>query len=272
MKRYKLIVSDFDGTLRASDGGVSAGNAAAIRKFIESGGVFAICTGRMPDSILPHAKKLGLEGPIVAYQGAYIEDIATGKTVRDRRIANEDAVRICAFLQQGGGHVHVYDGDTLYINRDDDFRRWYESICNVRGVLTPQDVAAVVREKHIEPHKILAVCAAEERDALFAEAERRFGAEFYVTTSTDNLVEVVSRGCDKGDALRYLAAHYGVPVEESIGIGDNHNDLPLVQAAGLGVAIGNAVKALKDAADVIAPCCDEDGVGYIVRKYGLGEE
>lgn len=270
-KQYRLIVSDFDGTLRSRSGGVSEGNAEAIREYIGRGGIFALCTGRMPNSIVPHAERLGLNGPIAAYQGALIRDIRTGEIMRDCRIPCEDAVRICRVLQEGGAHLHVYDGDTLYVNKDDDFRRWYEEVCCVRGILTPPEIDKTVAGRGISPHKIIVVCDAADRAAVFAAAEAEFGRDFYITTSTENLVEVVSRGCDKGDALRFLAGYYGVPVEQTIGIGDNHNDLPLVQAAGLGVAVGNAAESLKRAADVVSPRCEEDGVGYIVRKYGLGE-
>lgn len=75
MLRYKLIASDFDGTLRRSDGTVSEETKRVVNEFISRGGIFAICTGRMTLSILPHARALGLKGLLVAYQGGVIRDI-----------------------------------------------------------------------------------------------------------------------------------------------------------------------------------------------------
>ena len=131
-----------------------------------------------------------------------------------------------------GRHIHVYDGDDFYVNRDDDFRRWYEQACAVRGILTPEDIAATVRDKNISPHKIIAVSPPEERAAVLAALQQKFGERFYVTTSMEYLVEIVCKGSDKGGALEYLCGHYGIPLAEAIAVGDNYNDLPMVRKAG----------------------------------------
>lgn len=269
--RYKLIVSDFDGTLRGRDGGVSSETIKTVKKYVDEGGIFALCTGRMPKSILPYARQLGLKGLVVAYQGAVIEDIDSGKLVRDGRIPVFDAVEMCEFMQKNGWHIHVYDNDDLYVNMDDDFRAWYEKACNVRGILTPFDISTVVQEKNISPHKVIVICPAEQRRGVLSALTKRYGDRYYVTSSTDNLVELVQRGCDKGGALSYLAQHYGIPLAQTIAIGDNLNDLPMVRAAGLGVAVENGEKLLKQEADFITRSCNEDGVAYVIKKFGLGE-
>lgn len=269
--QYKLIVSDFDGTLRRSEGGVSQGSLEAVEKYVQAGGIFALCTGRMPFSILPYARQLGLKGLVAAFQGAVIDEVATGKRVRDGRMENADALRICRFLESNGWHIHVYDGDVLYINMDDEFRALYEKTCNVRGVLTPQKISQTVEEKNIRPHKIIVMVPAEERDEVFNKTVRELGEDFYVTSSTENLVEIVRKGCDKGGAVRFLADYYGVPLSQTIAIGDNYNDLPMLRAAGLGVAVENGEEVLKREAKFVTRSCDKDGVAYVIRKFGLGE-
>lgn len=272
MLPYRLIVSDFDGTLRRTAGGISDENLSAVEKYTEAGGVFALCTGRMPISILPYARQLGLKGLIASYQGALITDIESGTVVRDGRIPVSDAVRICLFLQKSGLHIHVYDGDVLYVNKDDEFRKWYEKACNVRGGLTPFAISKVVEEKGISPHKIVVVCESEVRDEILESVERAFGDRFYTTTSTENLVEIVMQGCDKGGALRYLADYYHIPIEQTVAVGDNYNDLPMLKAAGLGVAVENGEEDLKKQAGFVTKSCDDDGVAYVIRKFGFGEK
>ena len=269
--QYRLIVSDFDGTLRRTEGGVSEGNVRAIADFAAAGGIFALCTGRMAASIRPYAKELDLCGLIAAYQGAIIEEIGSGKLVRDMRIPNAQAIVVCRALEKSGYHIHVYDGDKFYCNREDGLLRQYESICGVKAIIEPE-ISAAVAEKGICPHKILIMCAPQERAKAYSEIRNRFGGELYVTTSSEYLVEIVVRGSDKGGALDYLAAHYGIPLSQTVAIGDNINDLPMIEKAGLGVAVENAEQALKDAADFITRSCDEDGVAYVIRKFGLGEE
>lgn len=270
--KYKLIVSDFDGTLRRTEGGVSQTNAQSIRRYVEAGGVFALCTGRMMSSILPYARQLGLKGLVAAYQGAIIQDVESGKILRDHRIAWQDAAEICVYLQNYDYHIHVCDGDNFYVNKDDEALAAYEKICAVRGIVAKQPLSELVRERKISPHKILIMCEAEDRSAVLSGVCGRFGGRFYITTSTDNLVEIVANGSDKGGALKFLAEHYGIPLSETIAIGDNFNDLPMIRAAGLGVAVENGENELKKQADFVTRTCDEDGVGYVIRKFGLGEE
>ena len=269
--QYKLIVSDFDGTLRRSEGGVSEETIETVRRYTDAGGTFALCTGRMPKAILPCAHQLGLSGLVGAYQGAVIEEIGSGKLVRDGRIPTDDAIKICTFMQENGWHIHVYDGDDLYINMDDDFRAWYEKTCNVRGILTQFDISATVREKNISPHKIVIMCPAEERKFALDSLESRFGEKYYVTTSSENLVEIVKKGCNKGGVITFLAQYYGIPLSQTIAIGDNLNDLPMLRAAGLGVVVENGEEELKKEADFITRSCDSDGVAYVIKKFGLGE-
>lgn len=269
--QYKLIVSDFDGTLRGRGGDISEINIQAINDFDRAGGIFALCTGRMPSSILPYARKLHLRGLLASYQGAVIQDIASGEFVRDGRIPWQDAAEICGHLQSLDAHIHVYDGNIFYVNKDDSFRLWYERACSVRGVLTPFDISEVVREKKISPHKIIVVCPAEERENILADVTLHYGSRFYVTTSMENLVEIVMCGSDKGGALRYLASHYNIPLSQTIAIGDNYNDMPMILAAGLGVAVENGEEALKERADFVTRACDDNGVAYVIRKFGLGE-
>ena len=269
--QYRLIVSDFDGTLRRTEGGISEGNVRAVAEYVETGGVFALCTGRMASSIRPYAKELGLKGLLAAYQGAIIEDIESGKFVRDMRIPCEQAADVCLRLEKEHYHIHVYDGDRFYSNKADGLLREYERICGVKAEIA-ENIAEEVEKYGICPHKILVMCAPEEREKAYSFAEREFGSELYVTTSSEFLVEIVRKGSDKGGALEYLANHYGIPLSQSVAVGDNINDLPMIQKAGLGVAVENGEKALKEAADFVTRTCDEDGVAYVIRKFGLGEE
>ena len=272
MLRYKLVASDFDGTLRHTDGSVSEETKRTVRSFVAAGGIFALCTGRMTSSILPYAQEMGLRGLIVAYQGGSVCDIASGKVLRDERIPNEDAAEICRFLESGANHIHVYDGDRFFVNADDVFRSMYERVCRVRGILTGLHISQTVGEEGIAANKIVAMCLPDKRDALLKSCSSMFGERYYVTSSMEQMVEIAPKGADKGSALAFLASHYKIPLPETIGCGDNFNDLPLIRAAGLGVAVGNAVPELKAAAGFVTKTCDEDGVAYAIRKFALGEE
>lgn len=269
--KYRMIVSDFDGTLGRSEGGISEGNIRAIQQYTENGGVFALCTGRMISSILPYTRELGLKGPVTAYQGAFICEAEDGKVLRDIRIDCAEAIEICEFLQSNDYHIHVYDGNDFYVNKKDFFLDSYERICKVTGIVTPFQISERVRKDGIRPQKILVMCSPEEKIKVFEQLQERYGKRYDVTTSSDFLVEITANGCDKGSAVRFLADYYGIPLKQIIAVGDNCNDVPMLKTAGLGVAVENAVKEAKEAAHFVTKHCDADGVAYVIKKFGLGE-
>ena len=271
IKKYPLIVSDFDETLRNDEGTISPENAEAIRKYIAAGGIFAICTGRMMTSILPHAESLRLDSLLVGYQGALILDLKSGKYLRDEHMSVKEAVRVCRTLEKTGLHIHVYDRDKFYVNADDGLLAAYERICKVKGKIVTSGMADFVVQNGIQPQKILAMVEPEQKAAVFEKTAQLLGEDFYVTTSAGALVEITKKGCDKGSAVRFLADYYRVPIEDVIAIGDNINDIPMIEAAGLGVAVGNAVQPLKDAADEATLTNNQNAVAHIIEKYGMGE-
>ena len=86
------------------------------------------------------------------------------------------------------------------------------------------------------------------------------------------MVEVTSRAYSKGTAVKFMADYYGVPIERTIAAGDSLNDLPMLQAAGLGLAVKNADEALKDKAQSFPFTNDEDAIGKIIETYGFAKE
>ena len=83
------------------------------------------------------------------------------------------------------------------------------------------------------------------------------------------LVELSPKGDDKGEALKFIAGHYNIPAESTVAIGDNLNDLPMIKAAGTGIAVANAVEEFKAFSDDVCPSCDDGGVADVIKKYGL---
>lgn len=270
--KYRLIVSDFDGTLRRSGGSVSEYTKEAIRDFRADGGIFAICTGRMLASILPIARSLALEGLVVAYQGNVIADIGTGEILLQKGLSCEDAVKICRHMEEMQVHIHVYTDQCFYSNRADDALREYESIVGVKGVVIEEEpLSKLLERERPTVIKLMAMVDATEKLQCYTALNAAFGDEFYVTYSAANLVEITAKDCNKGTALLYLCKHYNIPVEQSIALGDNFNDAPMVEAAGLGVAVENAGEELKAVADYITASNNEDGVAKVIRRFGLGE-
>ena len=269
--RYPLFLSDFDGTLVRADGTISERNKNAIARYRAAGGIFAVCTGRMLTSIVPRLRELGLgDGLAVAFQGATIADLATGKLLKDEGFSEEDALKVVRLLEAEGVHIHIYTVDALYSNRDDELLRVYEEICRVRRTAVVEKLSAFIKERHPRVVKALAMVEPEKKADLAARLSAALGDKFFVTCSSDWLVEVMPAGQDKAAAVGFLSKYYHVPREKIAAIGDQLNDLPLLRAAGGRFAVENAEEELKSQATVV-PSCEEDGVAYAIENFAMGD-
>ena len=270
---YRLIVSDFDGTLVRQDGTVSERNIKAINNYIEAGGIFAISTGRVPAGILPQARKLGLKGLVSCCQGTVILDIESGKILFDRRLSFETTLAACRKMEEMGLHIHAYDLWVYYSNADDGMLKGYEKITGVKAKLVlDRKLSEFIEEKGLRAYKLLAMVEPEDSERTIAELSAANLPDCAVTKSSPFLAEVVNDKCSKGSAVLFLAEHYGIEIEKTVGIGDNYNDMPMIEAAGLGAAVGNAEDALKQRADYICENTNEtDAVAEVIEKFGFSD-
>ncbi len=274
--KYPLIVSDFDGTLVNADGTITKENKQAIAAYIEAGGIFAISTGRLPSGILPRAKELGLQGLVCCCQGSIILDIQTEEVLLAGKLPQKSTVAACKRLETLGLHIHAYDLWTFYCNIDDKYLRLYEQLTGTTGnLVTDKPLSQFLEEKGLQAYKLLAMVDPKDCERFMKEMEK--DVESYegcaLTRSGDFLLEVVQKEYSKGTAVEFLAKRYGIPIEKTIAVGDQHNDIPMLEKAGLGIAVANADGVLKEYADVVCNCTNEESaIAAIIEKYGFEEE
>lgn len=270
---YPLIVTDFDGTLVKADGTISEETKNSITEFIQNGGHFVISTGRMPAGILPRARELGLKGMLSCGQGSVILDIETKQTVFESRLPNKTAVDICKKMESLGLHIHVYTLWDYYSNMDDEALKFYENVVKSKALLvTDQPISKFVEKENIEPYKIMAMVYPEDNERIIQEMEKENFPNCYVTRSNAMLVELGNSNNSKGTAVTYLAKHYGIPLEKTIAVGDQINDLPMLGVAGLGLAVKNADPALKERVTTLDYTNEEDALKEVIKKYGYEKD
>ncbi|MBQ7831438.1 MAG: HAD family phosphatase [Clostridia bacterium] len=266
---YPLIVTDFDGTLVKEDGTISEITKRSITEYIQNGGHFVISTGRMPAGILPRARELGLKGMLSCGQGAVILDIDTKQTVFESRLPNKTAVAICKKMESLGLHIHVYTLWEYYSNMDDDALKDYENVVKSKAiVVTEQPISEYVEKENIEPYKIMAMVYPEDNERILNAMKAENFPNCYVTRSNAMLVELGNANNSKGTAVTYLAKHYGIPLEKTIAVGDQINDLSMLEVAGLGLAVKNADQALKERVITLDYTNEEDALKEVIEKYG----
>ena len=266
-----LIVSDFDGTLIDDKQRILPKVRASIEEYVAAGGIFAVCTGRMMRSILPQVRALGLKGLVIAYQGTMIAEIESGKLIKAGGMDAKSVAEICRHLEELDQAVNIYNGDDMYTNvpKSNKYLRQYERIVGVEAIPVEGKISDFVEQKGMFCQKVLSLVKEENRDWLYNELNSRLGDRFDVTCSATVLVEVSPMGDNKGEALKFLANHYNIPIEKTVAAGDNLNDLSMIRAAGVGCAVGNATQKLKDEADYIS-CTNNDGaIAEIIEKFGF---
>ena len=263
----KLFVSDLDGTMLPSGDIVSSENIAAVQCAVRAGVTVTIATGRMFEAALPVAEALGVDVPIIAYNGALIKN-PSGRIYEEHAIDPMLARDIITFAQARGWYIQSYSGGVLRYAVACEESRFYEDSQKITGKAVGRDGMLAYVTGNC---KLLLVtegrAVSEARAQILMDA---FGAHIGVTRSADRLVEIVVKGVSKASALTALAAKLGITADETMAIGDAYNDLPMLKAAGKSVAMGNAFPEVKEEADYETLSCAENGLAAAIYTYVLG--
>ena len=263
----KLFVSDLDGTMLPSGDIVSSENIAAVQCAVRAGVTVTIATGRMFEAALPVAEALGVDVPIIAYNGALIKS-PSGRIYEEHAIDPMLARDIITFAQARGWYIQSYSGGVLRYAVACEESRFYEDSQKITGKAVGRDGMLAYVTGNC---KLLLVtegrAVSEARAQMLVDA---FGAHIGVTRSADRLVEIVVKGVSKASALTALAAKLGITADETMAIGDAYNDLPMLKAAGKSVAMGNAFPEVKEEADYETLSCTENGLAAAIYTYVLG--
>ena len=263
----KLFVSDLDGTMLPDGNVVSAENIAAVRRAVEAGVTVTIATGRMFEAALPIARALGVDVPIISYNGGLIKS-PSGRVYEEHTVDPELAHDIIAFCKARGWYIQSYSGGVLRYVEACDESRFYENSQKLTGEAVGWDGLFAHTEGNC---KLLLVT--KELSVTLARAEAvlaAFGERVDVTRSADCLIEIVPKGISKASALRSLAEKLGIAIEETMAIGDAYNDLPMLKAAGKSIAMENAFPEVKEVTDYETLTCEENGLAAAIYHYVLG--
>ena len=264
MLPYLLAAIDLDGTLlHGETHALSPANAQAVLRASQLGMTVVLASGRRWATIDAFARIIGLPpaSPIIAYNGAMIRTHA-GDTWFHQPVPADAAQTIVAFCAAHGHHLNYYLHDELYVRADTSWAQMYQ----VRTGSVPHAVGDLSRFDGQQPTKLLLIDTPETTDRLLAHFQVEFGDTLYVTKTEDEYLEFMDPRVNKGVALAETARRLGLAAEDCVAFGDSYNDLPMLQWAGLAVAMGNARAELKAIADRIAPNADDDGVAALLTE------
>lgn len=263
--KYKLIVSDLDGTVLRTDRTASERTIEAIKAYRKAGGNFIISTGRMFESIVNNAHILGLNGiniPISAMDGGVIKESMTGKLIALNTMPYEQTLAFAKECERLGCYFQIYSEDTLYVAEENEFNRGYCEISKI-GMKPVGKLSDFIEANELRCVKVL-IADKKVEEYLDYFSGRYSEIQFFLSHKA--FLDGASVKAGKGNALRTLAAHLNVDMSSTIALGDSMNDISMIQEAALGVAVANADERLKRVANYIAPSNDDDGVAYIIEK------
>lgn len=262
----RLVAIDVDFTLIGSDLKIRDRTKAAIRAAAEAGCIVTLASGRMFRATAPFAEELGIDAPLITYDGALIKAAKTHEVISHRPVSLEQAREVVAYAQQEGLHLNVYMDDTLYVERYDEEALSYMAHAKVEAVAVG-DLNTFVNRA---PTKLLIITSKEDVDRRLPEFKARFGDRLHVVRSMPRYVEFTAAGVSKGSALAILARHLDVPRSEVMALGDSENDISMLEYAGIGVAVRNAADEVKKAADYVTENQSGDGVAEAISRFVLG--
>jgi Cof subfamily protein (haloacid dehalogenase superfamily) len=264
--RIRLVALDLDGTLVGPDLTISARVRESIVAARARGTEITIVTGRMFAAARPFAQTLEIAGPLVCYQGAAIYEAATGNVLRETPVRQDVTRDVLAWAAEHHVHVQCYSGDRLYIDRVNRFSQRYAALAHVEPIVVPSLREAFAERPSI---KVVLVDDPGPSEAHLAALKPLLGERAYITRSQVDFVEVVSPEVNKGEALAFVAKCYGATLAQTMAIGDAWNDVPLIAAAGIGVAMGSGPPELFAHADAVVGDVAHDGVAEAIERYVL---
>ncbi|MBI4781532.1 MAG: HAD family phosphatase [Oscillatoriophycideae cyanobacterium NC_groundwater_1537_Pr4_S-0.65um_50_18] len=269
----RLLVLDLDGTIVGSSNQIRPTVKRAIQAVQAKGVQVAIATGRMYRSALRFHQDLGSLLPLMSYQGALIKHPADEVISRHLTVPKDLAVQLLDYFDQPDLRqrlsVHAYIDDRLYVRELTPDSVEYAKRSNIEPIVAGR-LQDVVAER--EPTKLLALC---EQPALIDQVLVSLGQlyspeQLYFTKSVATFFEATHPNANKGNAVQYLAETVlGLRSENVMAIGDNFNDLEMIQYAGVGVAMGGAPDAVKAQANWVAPDVEADGAVAAIEQFVL---
>ena len=276
--QYKAVFIDMDGTLLDSHRRISQVTKDSIIAAQKHGAMIVINSGRLPLSIEHFLANNGLEIPYIALNGAYIYDTLNNTLVFKDAMDCRGCVEMLEKCNQLRVQSYWYTKDKMYTNnflsnskmiRPDMKQLFFDTVMSLSGYLVKsKHLEDTIRSGKYEILKGSVTCLDASRMELLQKEFQVLGTS-EVTASSTSQLEFSAKGVLKGNAMKRVLCYYGIRPDESIAIGDQENDISMIQQAGLGIAMGNAIERVKILADFVTDTNNNDGVAKALHKYIL---
>ena len=254
---------DIDGTLLNSAHELPPGSREAVRSAAKNGVTICLMSARPPRAVFPIRDALGVDGPLACCGGGLI--LQGENRLADSRLTRACAQAVLRETKARGIHLSVYRDLDWLIAAEDEWSRAEAQITGVQPTAAPLETL-FTDWGDAGAHKLLCMGEKNKIDELIPVLEARH-LSMTLMRSKDEYLEVIPAGAGKDTAMHVLCEALGLTPDEVMALGDHDIDAPLLRAAGLGIAMGNASPIARAAADEVTDSCDGDGVAHAIYRY-----
>lgn len=268
-KSFKIAFSDIDGTLLNAEREPSEALKAEVARLTANGVPLILVSSRMPQAMRWIQDELGISGlPLICYNGGLVR--VSGKAIHSVAIGL-DIIREIFTLQRGTGlSVQLFNADEWYVDSMDHYAEREQS--NTRVSPQVRNLQVTIdnwNKRGLGAHKIMVMGEPEEIDKMVGRLERYFGKRLHLYRSKDTYLEIASKHVSKLTGIEQLLAHQypDFTLADCIAFGNHFNDIEMLKAVGLGVAVANAIPEVLEIADAVTLAAKEDGVAASLTEH-----
>lgn len=269
---YKMFVCDLDGTLLNNDHKISKDNIKAIKALEEKGVKFIVATGRTKYMLEDYLETIDYKRPIIWSNGAAISD-TRGTILQAKEIAIKDSRKIMELAQQYHMDYVVYTLDGIVgTGRKGRMKRLEDYNETVKKEYRIPLTFDKMLSSNLHKHKVIKFSFSSEDSTALQEFQKAIYLNLNALSSVfshDTLLDVTRKDATKGEAALYLAKYYDIKPEEIVAIGDQQNDMSMLEVSGLALTLENAVDAVKKIATHVTKDNHSSGVAYAINRYIL---
>lgn len=267
---WRLVVSDLDGTMLNRSQMISDENIAAADRLRRAGIGLTIATGRVDQMAAVYARQLQIELPVISANGALIRE-PSGRTIARHALPRDQADTLIAWLLANDYEFIAYSEVTAYYQTKSHLLHYYldyneqarqQNLPEIR--LSP----ASQLPAGLPLVKMVVYAAAADESALFQQQISRLDGCAAVR-STDHSFDITPAGITKGSAVRELTRFLGIDLDTVVVLGDHHNDIPMLEIAGLPIAMGNAASTVRQFSRQTTVDHHDHGFAYAVDQFIL---
>lgn len=265
---YKLVAIDMDGTLLNKDSKISKRTEQIIRTVRRKGIKVIISTGRSFEGIKRYLKQLGLLSRgnyAVTCNGAAIYDCGSEKVIEQSGVFIRDLKRAAVDCDWFGIKIYGYKLDSLITRSENKF-----TDLEKKDLGTKIDI--VKFELLDDEESLIKILIVEDKEFLDKYHEylyKKYSRDFSVVRSLPYMIEILNKNSNKANAIKFICDRLGIKNDEVIAFGDAMNDFEMIDSAGFGVAMGNAIPSIKEISDFVTESNNEEGVANALEKFVL---